>query len=78
MRLGIYDTIKKLKCGVAAVFFVGATRQASDIAIETRHMLKVKEHLSKLLAKAADKSVRGIEMDTIETIGYSPKKLFLM
>lgn len=95
--LGIYDTIKKLKCKVSTVCVgmaasmgafllsagtkgkryslansqimihqpLGGTQgQASDIAIETNHMLKVKERLNKLLAKATGKTVSEIEVDT--------------
>lgn len=95
--LGIYDTIKKLKCNVSTVcvgmaasmgaFLLsagtkgkryslansqimihqplgGASGQASDIAIETAHMLKVKSRLNKLLAKATGKSEAEIEYDT--------------
>ena len=95
--LGIYDTIKKLKCDVSTVCvgmaasmgavllsagtkgkryasansqimihqpLGGASGQASDIAIETTHMLKVKERLNKILAKATGKSEKEIEVDT--------------
>lgn len=95
--LGIYDTIKKLKCKVSTVcvgmaasmgaFLLsagtkgkryslansqimihqplgGAQGQASDIAIETNHMLKVKARLNKLLAKATGKTETEIEEDT--------------
>lgn len=95
--LGIYDTIKKLKCDVSTVCvgmaasmgaillsagtkgkryssvnsqimihqpLGGASGQASDIAIETTHMLKVKERLNKILAKATGKSEKEIEQDT--------------
>lgn len=95
--LGIYDTIKKLKCDVSTVCvgmaasmgaillsagtkgkryssansqimihqpLGGASGQASDIAIETTHMLKVKERLNKILAKATGKSEKEIEIDT--------------
>ena len=95
--LGIYDTIKKLKCNVSTVcvgmaasmgaFLLsagtkgkryslansqimihqplgGASGQASDIAIETEHMLKVKSRLNKLLAKATGKTENEIEYDT--------------
>ena len=95
--LGIYDTIKKLKCNVSTVcvgmaasmgaFLLsagtkgkryslansqimihqplgGASGQASDIAIETAHMLKVKSRLNKLLAKATGKTEAEIEYDT--------------
>ncbi len=95
--LGIYDTIKKLKCDVSTVcvgtacsmgaFLLasgtkgkryalansqimihqvlgGASGQASDIEIETRHMLKVKERLNKLLAKSTGKSLEQITHDT--------------
>lgn len=95
--LGIYDTIKKLKCDVSTVCvgmaasmgaillsagtkgkrysssnsqimihqpLGGTSGQASDIAIETTHMLKVKERLNKILAKATGKSEKEIELDT--------------
>ncbi len=95
--LGIYDTIKKLKCSVSTVcvgmaasmgaFLLsagtkgkryslansqimihqplgGTSGQASDIEIETEHMLKVKSRLNKLLAKATGKTEQEIEYDT--------------
>jgi len=95
--LGIYDTIKKLKCDVSTVcvgmaasmgaFLLasgtkgkryasansqimihqplgGASGQASDIAIETTHILRVKERLNKLLAKSTGRSEKEIEVDT--------------
>lgn len=95
--LGIYDTIKKLKCDVSTVcvgmaasmgaFLLasgtkgkryasansqimihqplgGASGQASDIAIETTHILRVKERLNKLLAKSTGRSEKEIEEDT--------------
>ncbi len=95
--LGIYDTIKKLKCDVSTVCvgmaasmgavllsagtkgkryslansqimihqpLGGTSGQASDIAIETSHILKVKERLNNILAKATGKSVKEIEEDT--------------
>jgi ATP-dependent Clp protease protease subunit len=95
--LGIYDTIKKLKCDVSTVcvgmaasmgaFLLasgtkgkryasansqimihqplgGTSGQASDIAIETTHILRVKERLNKLLAKSTGRSEKEIEEDT--------------
>ncbi len=95
--LGIYDTIKRLKCDVSTVcvgmaasmgaFLLsagtkgkryalansqimihqvlgGASGQASDIAIEMEHMLKVKARLNKLLAASTGKTEQQIELDT--------------
>ncbi len=95
--LGIYDTIRKLKCPVSTVcvgmaasmgaFILaagtkgkryslensqimihqplgGASGQASDIAIETNHMLKVKGRLNKLLARTTGKTEEQVEVDT--------------
>ena len=42
----------------------GASGQASDIAIETTHILRVKERLNKLLAKSTGRSEKEIEVDT--------------
>lgn len=95
--LGIYDTIKKLKCDVSTVCLGmaasmgavllsagtkgkryasqnsqimihqplgGVSGQASDICIETQHMLKIKERLNKILAAATGQSEAVIEQDT--------------
>ncbi len=95
--LGIYDTIKRLKCDVSTVcvgmaasmgaFLLsagtkgkryslansqimihqvlgGASGQASDIAIEMEHTLKVKARLNKLMAASTGKTEQQIEMDT--------------
>ena len=95
--MGIYDTIKNLKCDVSTVCvglaasmgavllsagtkgkryasansqimihqpLGGTSGQATEIAIETKHMLKVKERLNKILAKATGKSLEQIEVDT--------------
>ncbi len=95
--LGIYDTIKKLKCNVSTVcvgvaasmgaFLLsagtkgkryslpnsqimihqplgGTSGQASDIAIEAQHILRIKKRLNELLAQATGKTPRQIETDT--------------
>lgn len=95
--LGIYDTIKKLKCDVSTVcvgmaasmgaFLLsagtkgkryalvnsqimihqplgGVSGQATDIAIETEHMLKVKKRINEILAKETGKSEEQISADT--------------
>lgn len=95
--LGIYDTIKHLKCDVSTVCVgmaasmgafllasgtkgkryalansqvmihqpLGASSgQATDIAIETSHLLNIKKRLSELLAKSTGKSEEEIEQDT--------------
>lgn len=95
--LGIYDTIKNLKCDVSTVcvgmaasmgaFLLsagtkgkryasansqimihqplgGASGQASDILIESKHILRLKERINKLLAKATGKTEKEIEYDT--------------
>lgn len=95
--LGIYDTIKKLKCDVSTVcvgmaasmgaFLLsagtkgkryalansqimihqplgGVSGQATDIAIETEHMLKVKKRINKILAEETGKSEEQISADT--------------
>ncbi len=95
--LGIYDTVKHLKCDVSTVcvgmaasmgafllasgtkgkryalansqimihqLLGGTSGQATDIAIETRHMLTVKARLNKLLAEATGKTEAQIDADT--------------
>ncbi len=95
--LGIYDTIKHLKCDVSTVcvgmaasmgaFLLaagtkgkryalensqimihqvlgGASGQASDIAIEAKHMLNIKGRLNRLLAKSTGKDAATVEADT--------------
>lgn len=95
--LGIYDTIKKLKCDVSTVcvgmaasmgaFLLsagtkgkryalvnsqimihqplgGVSGQATDIAIETEHMLKVEKRINEILAKETGKSEEQISADT--------------
>lgn len=42
----------------------GAQGQASDIEITARHILKTRERLNKMLAKASGKSLSEIEKDT--------------
>ncbi|MFM2382009.1 MAG: hypothetical protein RLZZ76_776 [Candidatus Parcubacteria bacterium] len=42
----------------------GAQGQASDIEITARHILKTRERLNKMLAKASGKSLAEIEKDT--------------
>ncbi len=95
--LGIYDTIKRLKCNVITVcvglaasmgafllaagtkgkryslansqimihqILGGAQGQATDIAIQTEHMLALRSRLNKLLARSTDKTEEQIERDT--------------
>ncbi len=42
----------------------GAQGQASDIEIEAKHMLEIKDRLNMLLAKAVGKSAEQVEADT--------------
>lgn len=42
----------------------GTQGQASDIVIETKQMLRIKERLNKLLAKSTGKTEKEIEIDT--------------
>ncbi len=105
--LGIYDTIKRLKCKVSTVcvgmaasmgafllaagtkgrryslansqimlhqILGGASGQATDIAIETEHMLRVKARLGKLLAAATGKTEQQIERDTDRNYWMFPEE----
>ena len=95
--LGIYDTMRHLKCDVSTIcvglaasmgaFLLsagtkgkrfalpnsqimihqvlgGAQGQATDIEIETRHMLDIKKRLNRILAANVGKSVEEVTRDT--------------
>ena len=95
--LGIYDTIRKLKCDVSTVcvgmaasmgafllaagtkgkryalensqimmhqILGGAQGQASDILIESKHMLRLKRRMNEILAKNTGHTPEEIEQDT--------------
>ena len=95
--LGIYDTIRKLKCDVSTVcvgmaasmgafllaagtkgkryalmnsqimmhqILGGAQGQASDILIESKHMLRLKRRMNEILAKNTGHTPEEIENDT--------------
>lgn len=95
--LGIYDTMRHLKCDVSTICVglaasmgafllsagtkgkrfalpnsqimihqvLGGTRgQATDIEIETRHMLNIKQRLNRILAENVGKSLEEVTQDT--------------
>jgi len=73
--LAIIDTMEYIKCDVSTIAVLpnskilihqplgGVEGQASDIAIEATEILKMKDTLNKILAKATNQSIKQIEKD---------------